>query len=218
MTLALAFAFLQTMPDTSLRLRVGDSWETEAAYHFRGEDIDQTQVEVTRFVVVRVGRRETLRAEWKLRETRIDGQTVPAPKGAMPVVRMVSMDGEESNLLEGTDVQRHRIERAVAIERKGNLAEPSFFPVPPHVRIVGLKRIVEMDLRNKEKPLIAVAIQESAGEKPLKGIGYYSLEPKSGILLEGTWTLQNCPIPGGNPLCEVEVSMVTRKLKLAPRS
>jgi len=217
LTLLAVAVLTQKMPDTSLRLKVGDSWVQEATYHYRSDDIDQANVETSQFSVIREGKREVLKVEWKLKETRFDGEVVPVPKGTLPVVHKVAFDGEQLTTPVNELVERHRIERALQIERKGALSEPQFFPVPPNVRLVGFKRIVELDPRSKEKPLLAVSFAETGGDKAMKALGYYSLHPVAGILTEGHWTIVNCPIPGGEKLCELEVTVATKDLKLAPR-
>jgi hypothetical protein len=217
LTLLAATILMQKMPDTTLRLKVGDSWTTEYTYHFMGDDIDLANTEITKFAVAREGKREVLTVEWRLKETKVDGETVPAPKGIVPMRAKVTLAGEMMTQIVGDDVARHRIERAIQVERKGNLNEPSFFPVPPHVRLVGISKIVELDPRFKEKSVLAVAVQERGGDRPIKGMGNYTLDPKSGVLLEAVWTLVDAPIPGGDKLCDLTVSAVTKGLKLAPR-
>src|SRR5688572_1684597 len=109
----------QKMPDSTLRLKVGDSWTAEYSYHYTGDDIDLTQNETVRYSVVREAKRDVLIAEWKLKETKTDGETIPLPKGTKPVVRKVTLQGEDLDQPLGTDVVRHRIERAIQVERKG---------------------------------------------------------------------------------------------------
>lgn len=217
LSLLAAAVLTQKMPDTSLRLRAGDSWTAEYTYHYQGDDIDLSNREQVKYAVAREGARTVLSAEWQLVETKTDGETIPAPKGLKPMVRKVTLDGEDLNPPVGDDVARHRIERAIAIERKGKLSEPTFFPVPPNVRLVGIHRIVELDPRVKDKSVLAVAVAETAGEKPLKAIGYYSLHPATGILEQGHWTIANAPIPGGSGLCELNVSVTIKNLKLTVR-
>jgi hypothetical protein len=217
LTLIAALAIAQKMPDTSLRLKVGDAWTAETTYHYTSEDVDLANVETTKFSVIREGKREILVAQWQVKETWVDDERIPVPPGVKPVVRKIALDGEDLNPPEGQDVARHRIERAITIERKGNVAEPSFFPVPPNVRLVGIKKIVELDPRVKEQPVVAVSFQETGGDLPMKGIGYYSFEPVSGILKSGSWTIQNSPLPGGEKPCELLVTLEVKDLKLAPR-
>jgi hypothetical protein len=217
LTLVAAVVLAQKMPDTALRLKVGDAWTAEYTYHYTGDEVDLANVETVKYSVVRDGKREVLVAQWQLNETRVDEERIPVPPGVKPMVRRVVLDGEDLNPPEGHDVARHRIERAIAVERKGALAEPTFFPVPPNVRLVGIKKIVELDPRVKEEPVVAVSLQETGGDQPMKGIGYYSFEPRSGILKSGSWTIQNSPLPGGEKPCELLVTLEVKDLKLAPR-
>ncbi|MBC8065757.1 MAG: hypothetical protein H7Y17_13075 [Chlorobia bacterium] len=217
LSLLAAVVLTQKMPDTSLRLQAGDSWTAAYTYHFAGEDIDLTQREQIKYSVVREPARSVLIAEWQLVETKTDGETIPAPKGIKPMVRKLTLDGENLNPPVGDDVARHRIERTIAIERKGNLSEPSFFPVPPYVRLVGINRIVELDSRVKDKSVLAVSVEETVRDKPLKAVGYYTLHPTTGILEQGQWTITNAPIPGGSGLCDLTVAVTAKNLKLAPR-
>jgi len=214
-----ASVLLQTLkaPDTSLRLKVGDSWTTEYTYHYANDDVDLTQVEIVRYAVVREAKRDVLVAEWRLKETKTDGETVPISPGTKPVVRKVSLTGEDLGPLDGEDVVRHRIERAIQVERKGKLSEPSFFPVPPNVRLVGINRIVEVEPRVKDGSVLAVAVEEKAGDKPMKALGYYTFSRVSGILEQGQWTIINCPVPGGQATCELNVTLQAKDIKLAPR-
>lgn len=219
MTTLLAIAVLtQKMPDTTLRLKAGDSWTTEYTYHFIGEDIDLANTEVFRFAVLREGKRDVLTVDWRLKETKVDGETIPAPKGLEPMKAKVTLAGESLTQIVGNDVARHRIERAIEIERKGNVHEPSFFPVPPYVRLVGINKIVEIEPRIKAGNVLAVAVAETGGDKPIKGMGNYSLHPVSGVLVEGAWNLVNVPIPGGYKVCDLTVTAETKNLKLAPRA
>ena len=217
LTLIAAALITQKMPDTALRLKVGDAWTAQYTYHYTGDDVDLANVETIKFAVVREGKREILVAQWQLKETLVDDERIPVPPGVKPVVRKIGLDGEDMSPPEGQDVARHRIERAIMVERKGALAEPAFFPVPPHVRLVGIKKIVELDPRVKEEPVLAVSFQETGGDQPMKGIGYYSFEPTSGILKSGSWTIRNSPLPGGEKPCELLVTLEVRDLKLALR-
>jgi hypothetical protein len=217
LALIAAATLVQKMPDTSLRLKVGDSWTYESTYHYRSDDIDLANIEQTKFAVRLEGGKPVLIAEWQLKATQTDGETVPVPKGIKTLVRKVRLDGEGFEYPDNEDVARHRIERVVRIERKGALQEPDFFPVPPNVRIVGLKRIVELDPRSKEESVLAISAQETAGDKPIKALGYYSLFPNTGILKAGHWTLIDSPIPGGDARCELEVTIEAKDVKLAPR-
>ena len=205
------------MPDTALRLKVGDAWTAEYTYHYTSDDLDLANIETTKYAVVREGKREVLVAQWQLKETRMDNERVPAPPGIKPITRKISLNGEDLNPPEGQDVARHRIERAITVERKGNLSEPIFFPVPPQVRLVGIKKIVELDPRVKDEPVVAVSFQETGGDMSMKGIGYYSFEPIAGILKSGSWTIQNSPLPGGEKPCELLVTLEVKDLRLAPR-
>jgi hypothetical protein len=216
-TLLAAAILTQKMPNTALRLKAGDAWTTEYTYHYMGDDIDLANTETSKFTVVREGKREVLTVEWRLKETKVDGHTVPAAKGIEPVRAKVTLTGEGLTNIVGDDVTRHRIERAIQIERKGNLQEPAFFPVPPHVRLVGISKIVELDSRIKDRSVLAVAIEERGGDRPIRGIGHYVLHPESGILLEAGWNLTNSPIPGGDKICDLTVTAETKGLKLAPR-
>jgi len=215
----LAAVVLQTpkMPDSTLRLKDGDSWTAEYSYHYTGDDIDLTQNETTRFAVVREGKRDLLVAEWKLKESKTDGETIPNPPGVKSVIRKITLSGEDLNPLVGDDVTRHRIERMIQVERKGSLSEPTFFPVPSNVRLIGVNRIVELEPRVKDGSVLAVAVQEKAGDKPMKALGYYIFQKVSGILELGQWTIVNCPIPGGDTMCELNVTLQIKDLKLAPR-
>lgn len=211
-----AVVLTQKMPDTSLRLMVGDSWTTEYTYHFMGDDIDLANTETSKFAVVREGKREVLTVEWRLKSTKVDGHTVPAAKGIEPVRFKTTLAGEDLTLIVGHDVARHRIERAIQIERKGQLREPSFFPVPPHVRLVGISKIVELDTRIKDRSVLAVAIEEKS-TNPIRGMGNYTFDPTSGVLLEAAWNLTEVPIPGGDKVCDLTITAETKNLKLAPR-
>lgn len=215
LSLLVAAVLLQQTPDTSLRLLPGDQWTSEFSYHYEGEDIDLIHVESTAYSVAKEGNRTVLTAQWKLVHSKIDGQIAPAPKGIEPIVLKVGLDGENLTKRINEDVARHRIERVLQIDRKGTLAEPSFFPPPPNVRLVGLEKRVGMAPRSKE--VIALSAWENAGERPIRAEGHYTLEPATGILNSGKWTLENCPIPGGESLCTLYISLKIKDLKLAPR-
>ncbi len=216
LSLLVASALVQ-MPDTSLRLKTGDSWTQEYVYQYEVEDVTFTTTEHIVFVVTKEQGKDVLTARWALKQEKVGEDVVPPPKELKPLVRKVDLTGVDIDALLGDDVSRHRIERALQIERKGRLAEPTFFPVPPNVRLVGFGRKVELDPRVKDRPVLAVAFQESAGEKPLKAIGYYELHPATGILLEGHWTLIDAPVLGGDGTTEMEVTVKTKDLKLASR-
>ena len=205
------------MPDTRLRLLPGDSWTYETTYRFQSDDIELSNVETTEFAVARKGERLVLTAKWKLKSSIVDGETIPAPKGTQPVLMQVALDGEVLGAAPNPDLDRHRIERAIRIERKGQVREPQFFPVPPNVRIGGISHKVELDPRSKDKPLLAVSFQEQVGAKPLKGIGYYELHPVAGIITQGHWTLIDAPIPGGDGTCEMEITIAAKDVKLTRR-
>ncbi|HJP82635.1 MAG TPA: hypothetical protein VJ835_03945 [Fimbriimonadaceae bacterium] len=212
-----ALVMQQSLPDTSLRLNVGDSWTQETTYQFTLDDLTYSNLDTTKFKVVKEGGKSVLVAEWKLNHCRIGDEIIKAPLRIEPVVRKVTLDGEDLNVITGSDVTQHRIERAIRIERKGALQEPEFFPVPPYVRLVGIKQVVELEPRKLPEKMFAVSVQEMGGDKPMKGIGYYQLDPVSGILKSGHWTIVNCPVPGGDDLVEMQITVEAKNLKLAPR-
>ncbi len=207
----------QSMPDTALRLMPGDQWTSEYTYQFKSEDIDLINVETTSYSVAKEGSKLVLTAKWMLRESKVDGETVPVPKATEPIVIKVNQDGETKSDWINEDIARHRIERVLQIERKGSFAEPSFFPTPPNVRLVGLDKKITLEPNRKEKTVLAVSAGEAGIDRPIKASGYYSLEPKTGILEDGHWTIFNCPIPGGTENCELSVTLRTKDLKLAVR-
>lgn len=205
----------QATPDTSLRLLPGDQWTSEVSYQFEGEWIDLINVESTHYAVAKEGHRTTLTARWKLLHSKIDGELAPAPKGIEPIVLKVSVDGDSLTPRINEDVARHRIERAIQIERKGVLSEPTYFPPPPNVRMVGFEKTVR---RAPQTPGgFNVSAWETAGEWPMKVTGQYNLDPTSGILISGRWVLDNSPIPGGEALCRLTITLKVRDLKLVPR-
>ncbi len=215
LSLLAAAVLLQQTPDTSLKLLPGDQWTSEFSYHFEGEDIDLINVESTACSVAKEGNRTVLTAQWKLVQSKIDGQIAPAPKGIEPIVLKVGLNGESLTKRINEDVARHRIERVLQIDRKGTLSEPAFFPPPPNVRMVGLEKTGGLAPRSKE--VIALSAWENAGTHPIQATGHYTLDPTSGILNSGMWTIENSPIPGGDSLCRLTVTLKVKDQKWAPR-
>ena len=56
LTLIAAALITQKMPDTALRLKVGDAWTAQYTYHYTGDDVDLANVETIKFAVVREGK------------------------------------------------------------------------------------------------------------------------------------------------------------------
>lgn len=197
-----------------LKLLPGDQWTAVYSYHFESDDIDLTNVESTTYSIAKVNGKSVLTAQWKLVETKVDGETAPVPKGVKPIVIKLGLDGESQTEWINEDVQRYRIERVLLVERKG-LSEPSFFPPPPTVRFVGIEKKVA--LAPDSKQVFALSAREQGGDFPLQATGHYTLNPDAGFVDSGLWTISNCPIPGGSSLCELTVKLKVQDVKLAPR-
>lgn len=197
-----------------LKLLPGDQWTAVYTYHFESDDIDMTNVEATTYSVAKVNGKSVLTAQWKLVETKVDGESAPVPKGVKPIVIKLGLDGESQTDWINEDVQRYRIERVIQIERKG-LNEPSFFPPPPTVRFVGIERKVWLDPASKV--MFRLSAKEQGGDFPIQATGHYTFNPHAGFVESGMWTISNCPIPGGSALCELTVKLKVQDVKLAPR-
>lgn len=208
-----ALAITLNAPDTSLRLRMGDQWVIERTKVFRSSEDSLTQVETLSFSVSKEDGKVFLRAECKLKETRTpEGDVVPAPKQTKAMVSKVTLDGNEAIGPQGESVDEHRIERFLSIERAGNLTEPVFFPVPPYVRLVGVKRTAGFS-----KASFTYDLQESGGENAMKGSALFDLDRMSGILTKGKWRIQNAPMPGSDGTWDLDVTVELKTIKLAPR-
>lgn len=209
-----AVILTQPAPSVELKLLPGDQWTAVYTYHFEGDDIDMTNVETTTYSVAKVNGKSFLTAQWKLVETKVDGETAPVPKGVKPIVIKLGLDGESQTEWINEDVQRYRIERVLQVERK-RLNEPSFFPPPPTVRFVGIDKKVGMAPNSKE--VFALSAKEQGGDYPIQATGHYTFDASAGFVNSGMWTLSNCPIPGGSSLCELTVKLKVKDVKLAPR-
>lgn len=214
LTLLAATVLSQQASDVPLRLLPGDQWTANYSYHFESDDIDMINVESTTYSVAKVNGKSVLTAQWKLVETKVDGETAPVPKGVKPIVIKLGLDGESQTEWINEDVQRYRIERVLQVERKG-LSEPSFFRPPPTVRFVGIDKKVWLDPASKV--MFRLSAKEQGGDFPIQVIGHYTLNPDAGFLDSGLWTISNCPIPGGSALCELTVKLKVQDVKLAPR-
>lgn len=210
-----ALAITLNAPDTSLRLKIGDQWAIERTKVFRSSEDSLTQVETLSFSVSKEDGKVFLRAECKLKETRTpEGDVVPAPKQTRAMVSKVTLDGNEAIGPQGESVDEHRIERFLSIERSGNLSEPIFFPVPPHVRLIGLKQTTGFNKVNG----FSSKLQESGGDKVMKGSASFLLDSVSGVLTKGKWRIQNAPMPGSDGTWDLDVTVELKTFKLAPRA
>ena len=67
LSLLVASALVQ-MPDTSLRLKIGDSWTQEYVYQYEVEDVTFTTTEHIVFVVTKEQGKDVLTARWALKQ------------------------------------------------------------------------------------------------------------------------------------------------------
>lgn len=217
MVLAL-FALATAAPELPYKLIPGDSWTVERALHFHGGslDVDQTQVEVLQYTVTGTKGSLKLTATWKLKETRLDGEVVPTPKGVEPMKQSLQLTGEATaSDPPEPDLARYRVERIMSWGRP----EPEFWPVPPTVRIVGVSGtpvFVGSDKAGIEG--YRIDRRETGGDHPMTAHGDFTMHMKTGIVLSSQWKIANAPMPGGDDFYDLDVTTTTISFKPAPRS
>lgn len=196
-------------------LQAGDKWTVERTLQFSGgpQEVDFAQVETISYAVKGSAGTLRLTGSWKLKETRVDGQVVPLPKGVEASVRTVFLkgDGETEDLKMDPDIARYRIERMMSLGRP----EPEFWSAPPNVRLVGA--IGEPRQADRSGTRFTLERKENAGDRPMSAQGDFQIDKATGILTQGKWRIQNTPIPGGDSTCDLEVSLKVTEMSLAKR-
>jgi hypothetical protein len=202
--------------DTKLKLKLGDQWSCELTLAYRSSEDTVIQVDAISYVVATQNGRPTLRALYKLKESRTpEGEVVPAPKAMRPLSAFISLDGGQASVVENEDVARCRIDRFLTVPRDSGISEPTFFPPPPFVRLVGLNR---HDLpADRSGNVLLSQIEESGPEPKMSGRATLTFDPVTRILMKGSWTIQNAPIPGGEGPATLSASYEVKSIKLSPR-
>lgn len=197
------------------RLLPGDQWTEIKTLHFYGGpmDVDMTQVETTEYKVVKGAKGIRLTAAWKLKETQVDGEVIPVPKGVEPKIQSIALTGEldEPPTEEEPELARYRIERMISLGRP----QPDFWPVPPKVRVVGVAG--EIRVVSKDPFRYTFDRYENGGDRPMTCQGDCELESTASIVVNGKWTLTNAPIPGGETTSNIEIRVKAQEIKLAKR-
>lgn len=204
--------------DLDYRLLPGDTWTVERTLHYHGGklELDMTQVESIVYVVSGAKDSLALTGYWKLKETRMDGNVIPAPKDLIPISKTLPLKGETKivDVTAPADIARYRTERMLGWGR----TEPEFWPAPELARIVGVKG--EPKFMGTDKDGLAsysVDRAEVSGDWPMKSHGDFTVHTATGIVVNGKWTIQNAPMPGGEDVYDLDVSVKTLVFKLAPR-
>ncbi|GEM_PF-5716609 len=204
--------------DLDYRLTPGDTWSVERTLHYHGGqlELDMTQVESIEYVVTGAKDAVTLQGAWKLKETRMDGNVIPTSKELKPIVVAVALKGESSILNQPApaDLSRYRIERMLNWGRP----EPEFWPAPEGSRIVGVKGEPKFMGSDKDG-LNAYSIdrREDAGDWPMKVHGDFTMHAATGIVVNGKWSIHNAPMPGGDDVYDLDVTVKTISIKVAAR-
>jgi len=215
--LAVLFALVTAAPEIPYKLIPGDTWTVERSLHFHGGalDVDQTQVETIRYIVSGTKDSLKLTATWKLKETRLDGEAVPVPKDIQPLVQTLQLTGEAKDTPGAEpDLARYRIERMMSWGR----AEPEFWPVPPTVRVVGVKG--EPVFAGNDKPGLdsyTLDRRETGGDHPMTSHGDFTVYIRMGIVMSSRWKIANAPMPGGDDVYDLDVTTTTTEFKPAAR-
>ena len=212
-----AIACLTLAPfDTKLKLKVGDQWVGELTLTYKPADDTVVEVDTISYVVALDKGRPMLRAQYKLKESRTpEGDVVPAPKKTQPLSAFISLDGQQASVIENEDVARCRIDRFLAVPRESGISEPTFFPPPPYVRLVGVNRH-DVPADGSGNVLLS-QIEESGTEPKMSGRATLSFDPITRILMKGSWTIQNAPVPGGDGTATLTASFEVKTIKLSPR-
>lgn len=196
-------------------LQSGDKWTVERTLKFSGgpQEVDFAQVETISYSVKGSAGTLRLTGSWKLKETRVDGQVVPLPKGVEPSLRTVFLKGEGDveDLKMDPDIARYRIERMMSLGRP----EPEFWSAPANVRMVGI--VGEPRQADRSGLRFLLDRKENAGDRPMIAQGDFRIDKATGILTQGKWRIQNAPIPGGDSICDLEVDLKLVELSLAKR-
>jgi len=146
----------------------------------------------------------------------MDGEVTPTPKEVSPIVQSILLSGK-GDIAQSSpepDLARYRIERMLTWGR----VEPEFWPVPPLVRVVGVKGDPVYEGTDKTGlDSYRIERRETAGDRPMTVVGGFTIHTKTGIMVGGKWTIANAPMPGGDDLYDLDVTVKTVRMDLAPR-
>jgi hypothetical protein len=231
MTLAAVCAVLALAPPAKLSLRLGDEWTYRLEQSFRSPDSPAEEEEGFVFQVkVKVTGVKSNEYDWEVRSrllaSRLDGQTLPPPKGVTDRVEQRRYSPLGARLFEPArydDRAEFRLDRLTWAGLPGSSTPSSWIARFPAVapgwapgadaayRSMGKKRVL-----GRAAGLYSVRLteKESGG---MQATGTVELDEEMGIPLRMELSVANAPVPGGTearPLVlKLEADEVKRKAR-----